>query len=53
MVKQKKLVKEVYQACIDHDDVKLAELRKSEFEKIIKRKEQGRKFNSRWTVVKI
>ena len=52
-MKQRKLVKKVYQACIDHDDERLAELRKHEFEKIIRRKEEGRKFTSRWSVVRI
>ena len=52
-MKQRKLVKQVYQACVDHDDAKLAELRKAEFEKIVRRKQQGRGFTGRWTVIKI
>jgi len=50
-MKQKKLVKELYQACLSGDSEKIAELREQEFKKILKRKSQGRGFTPRWTVV--
>lgn len=52
-MKQRKLVKEVYKACMEHDQEKLAQLRKKEFAKILKRKAEGRPFNTRWMVVQL
>jgi hypothetical protein len=52
-MRQRKLVMELYKACFDHDAKKMAELRKIEFEKILKRKAEGRPFTNRWTVVQI
>ncbi len=52
-MKQKSLVKELYKAQIDHNQQKIDELRKQEFEKIVKRKQLGRKFTSRWAVVNV
>jgi hypothetical protein len=52
-MKQRNLVKKVYEACVTHNLEALAQLRKQEFEKIIKRKSEKRNFNTRWTVVKI
>ena len=52
-MKQRKLLKEVYRACIDHDQERIEELRKKEFEKIIKHKHRGTKFDAKWTAVRI
>jgi hypothetical protein len=52
-MKQKKLVKQLYRACFDHDAKKVQELRKLEFEKILKHKAEGKPFSSKWTVIQI
>lgn len=47
------MIKEVYKACLDHDNERLAELRKEEFAKIIKHKSKGKAFTTKWTLVQI
>lgn len=51
-MKQQKLVKEMYRACVIGDAVTRAQLLKKEFAKIIKRKQQGKIFTAKWTVVR-
>ena len=50
-MKQKKLIKQLYHACLEHDQEKMVELRKKEFQKIVKRRESDKQFNAHWTVV--
>lgn len=52
-MKQRKLLREVYKACFDHDTERLAQLRKEEFAKILKRKAEGKRFTSKWTIIRI
>lgn len=51
MMKQKKIVKQMYQACLEHNHEKEQELIKKEFEKIFKHQEKGKKFGTKWTIV--
>lgn len=52
-MKQKKLVKKLYEACFIKDSEQIDKLRKEEFKKILKHKEAGKSFNTNWTIVKI
>ena len=52
-MKQTKLVRKVYQACIDHDAKKQLELRKKEFAKIFKHKAAGKSFDTKWTLITV
>lgn len=52
-MKQRELVRELYQACFSHNEEKIRELRQREFRKIFKRRAEGKSFNTRWTLVKI
>ena len=52
-MKQHKLVREVYTACLGHDAEKLAQLQKQEFRKIFEHRRKGKPFDPKWTVVRL
>lgn len=53
-MKQTKLIREVYQACLEHNDQKLQELKKKEFVKIFKHRENGKSVvGTKWSVIKL
>lgn len=52
-MKQKKLVKETFKACLTGDNERIYTLRMEEFKKIFKRKEKNKPFSARWTIVKL
>ena len=52
-MKQSKLITEVYQACLDGDTEKLLKLRRKEFAKIVKHKAAGKRFDPKWTLVRV
>jgi len=52
-MRQKKILKELYQACVEHNKAKIAELRREEFRKIFQRRAKSKPFTTRWTLVRI
>ena len=52
-MKQNKLVTQVYQACLANEMEKVAELRKKEFVKIFKHRNEGKPFTTKWIVIRV
>ena len=52
-MKQSKLIRKVYQACIEHDAEKQQKLCLKEFAKIFKYKTAGKAFDTKWHVVTV
>jgi hypothetical protein len=53
MMKQRKLLRKLYKACLTHNNEKIAKLRQEEFSKIFKHRDEGRHFSPKWTIVDI
>jgi hypothetical protein len=52
-MKQSKLLKELYAASLSHNEKRLEELKKIEFQKILARKAKGKPFTPKWTLAEI
>jgi hypothetical protein len=50
-MKQKKLLRRLYQACLDHNEEELSKLRREEFCKIFKHRDKNKHFSPKWTIV--
>lgn len=50
-MKQKKLVEQLYRACLEHDKEEEKKLLMDEMIKIFKRKQNGKNFGANWTVI--
>ena len=51
-MKQSKLVKKMYRACLEHDADRQRELTLIEYGKIFKRKHTGKYFTPKWTIIR-
>jgi len=52
-MKQKKILREIYAACLTHNTTRLYELQLEEFKKIFKRKQEGKSVSKpKYTVVR-
>lgn len=53
VMRQKKLVRKLYQLSITHNDQHVQKLRREEFLKIFSRRAQSKTFTPKWTVVSV
>lgn len=53
VMRQKKLVRKLYQASITHDAQRVQKLHREEFLKIFRRRAQSKTFTPKWTVVSV
>jgi len=52
-MKQRKLLQELYKACLTQNNKKIAEIQSEEFRKIFKHRDKGKPFGAKWTIVNI
>lgn len=50
-MKQRKLLQELYQACLNHDFEKIRKIKQNEFAKILKHKKDQKPFSPKWTII--
>jgi hypothetical protein len=53
IMKQRKLLQELYKACLTQNNKKIAEIQSEEFRKIFKHRDKGKPFGAKWTIVNI
>jgi hypothetical protein len=52
-MKQKKVIAKIFRACMNKDKQEIEKLRLLEFKKIFQHKRKGKKFDAKWTLVKL
>jgi hypothetical protein len=51
-MKERKLISEMYKACIEHDVGREKDLFRKQMKKIFKRKEKDKPFDTKWVIVR-